>query len=160
VTSAIIDTPVGELMLIGDEGGLAMILWPDQEKPSALAAGSGSSTLLGRATQQLTEYFAGQRRDFDLPIAPAGTAFQHEVWRVLMTIGYGETRTYGDIAAQLGDRGASRAVGNAVGRNPLPLLIPCHRVIGSDGSLTGFAGGIAAKRYLLAMEQGQQGLGI
>ena len=111
-----------------------------------------ASALLDAAEAQLREYFARTRRTFDLPLDPRGTAFELRVWAALRTIPYGETRSYGTIAAAIGSPRAARAVGMANHRNPLPILIPCHRVIGADGSLTGYAGGLAAKRRLLALE--------
>ena len=111
--------------------------------------------LLLEACRQLREYFAGQRRSFQLPLAPQGTPFQQQVWQALAEIPYGETRTYGEIAEAIGRKGASRAVGAANHRNPLPIFIPCHRVIGANGSLTGYAGGLETKRFLLALESGQ-----
>lgn len=105
-----------------------------------------------RVREQLDQYFRGKRREFDLQLAPRGTAFQNEVWDVLLDIPFGTVRTYGDIAAQLGRPGASRAVGLANGSNPIWIVVPCHRVIGSDGTLTGYAGGIDVKRQLLELE--------
>lgn len=111
--------------------------------------------VLDAAQQQLAEYFAGQRSDFDLPLAPAGTTFQHQVWDQLVLLGHGETATYAQIAHRLGrTNAASRAVGLANGRNPIPVVIPCHRVIGADGTLTGYAGGLERKRILLDLERG------
>ena len=111
------------------------------------------SPVLERALTQLQEYFAGQRRDFDLPLDPRGTEFQLRVWQRLLKIPYGETTTYGALASELGDARASRAVGLANGSNPIPIVIPCHRVIGADGSLTGFGGGLAIKQQLLELER-------
>ncbi|MFM9269770.1 methylated-DNA--[protein]-cysteine S-methyltransferase [Halomonas elongata] len=108
-----------------------------------------------RARQQLDEYFAGERRDFELPLAPRGTDFQRRVWEALATIPFGETRNYAEIAEQLGCKGGQRAVGAANGRNPIAIVVPCHRVIGSDGQLTGYAGGIGRKQWLLAHEAGE-----
>ncbi|CBV41389.1 methylated-DNA--[protein]-cysteine S-methyltransferase [Halomonas elongata] len=108
-----------------------------------------------RARQQLDEYFAGERRDFELPLAPRGTDFQRRVWEALATIPFGETRNYAEIAEQLGCKGGQRAVGAANGRNPISIVVPCHRVIGSDGQLTGYAGGIGRKQWLLAHEAGE-----
>lgn len=109
--------------------------------------------LLQETEEQLNEYFAGVRREFDLPLAPRGTPFQQAVWRLLLRIPYGEVRTYGQLATALGKPGASRAVGSACRRNPLCILIPCHRVVGADGSLTGYAGGLDIKEYLLELEK-------
>ena len=107
---------------------------------------------LAEVRRQLAEYFAGRRRDFDLPLAPRGTAFERQVWEALLAIPYGETRSYAEIARSIGHPDACRAVGRANGRNPIPIVIPCHRVIGSDGSLTGYGGGLDLKRLLLGLE--------
>ncbi len=114
--------------------------------------------LLREAANQIEQYFAGERQSFDLPLAPAGTEFQQTVWRALSTIPFGETRSYGQVAAQIGRPGSSRAVGAANGRNPIAIVIPCHRVIGSDGSLTGYGGGEPTKRWLLDHEAASAGL--
>ncbi|NWN82454.1 MAG: methylated-DNA--[protein]-cysteine S-methyltransferase [Halomonas sp.] len=111
--------------------------------------------LTDQAREQLAEYFAGTRRDFDLPLAPMGTDFQRRVWTALAHIPYGETRNYAELAEQLGSKGGQRAVGAANGRNPISIVVPCHRVIGSDGRMTGYAGGIGRKRWLLAFEAGE-----
>lgn len=111
--------------------------------------------LTDQAREQLAEYFAGTRRDFDLPLAPQGTDFQRRVWAALSGIPFGETRNYAEIAEQLGCKGGQRAVGAANGRNPLAIVVPCHRVIGSDGRMTGYAGGIGRKQWLLAHEAGE-----
>lgn len=112
-----------------------------------------SSEPFEAAITQLREYFAGRRRGFDLPLAPAGTDFQRRVWRALTTIAYGETISYGELARRIGNPRASRAVGLANGANPLPIIVPCHRVIGASGALTGFGGGLPIKRTLLALEK-------
>lgn len=117
------------------------------------AAGSEIPPLLRRAAEELGEYLAGRRRDFTLPLDPGGSDFQRQVWQALRSIPYGQTRTYGQIAEQIGRRRAARAVGMANNRNPIAILIPCHRVIGSDGSMTGYAAGIAIKERLLALER-------
>lgn len=117
------------------------------------AAGSEIPPLLRRAAEELGEYLAGRRRDFTLPLDPSGSDFQRQVWQALRSIPYGQTRTYGQIAEQIGRRRAARAVGMANNRNPIAILIPCHRVIGSDGSMTGYAAGIAIKERLLALER-------
>lgn len=113
------------------------------------------SPVLAQAAAQLAEYFAGQRQNFTIPLAPRGTPFQQEVWRALCAIPYGQTRSYGQLAAALGRPSAARAVGGACRRNPIWLMIPCHRVVGASGSLTGYAGGLERKKALLALEQGQ-----
>lgn len=151
-------SPLGTLLLLAGEDGLRRILLPQP-------GGSGEPVIadpepdwhrddaaLAPAREQLVAYFAGERRTFDLPLAPRGTPFQLSVLRALAEIPYGVTCTYGDIARHLGQPTASRAVGAANGRNPLAIVLPCHRVIGGDGSLTGYAGGLAAKRWLLRHE--------
>mgnify|MGYP001819511783 CR=1 FL=1 len=143
-----IDTPVGRLRLVSDGEQLAAIELAPGEGD---AAASGDPVLV-ECARQLQEYFAGQRRNFELPLRPRGTTFQHSVWQALADIPYGELRSYRDIAKALGKPKAVRAVGAANGRNPLPIVVPCHRVIGSDGSLTGFAGGLDMKRQLLELE--------
>jgi methylated-DNA-[protein]-cysteine S-methyltransferase len=110
---------------------------------------------LAEAVRQLGEYFAGDRTEFDLKLAPTGNAFEHRVWSLLRDIPYGETRSYGGLARALGDVGFSQAVGAANGRNPIAIIVPCHRVIGADGSLVGYAGGLDRKRYLLALEESE-----
>lgn len=146
-------SPVGTLLLAGQGSALSFIRFGADDP----TRGPGpdwvrSDSVFEVAKAQLTEYFDGRRRHFDLALRPTGTPFQLAVLEALQTIPYGETRSYADIAAQIGRPKAVRAVGAANGRNPLPIVIPCHRVIGSDGSLTGFGGGIEAKRRLLALE--------
>ncbi len=145
MSACAIETPIGPLTLQADESAV-----------SAMRFGAGgaqdASPLLDAAEAQLREYFAGARRTFDLPLAPHGTAFQQRVWTALRAIPYGETRTYGELAAAIGSPNASRAVGMANHRNPIPIIIPCHRVIGANGTLTGYAGGLEIKRKLLALE--------
>lgn len=133
-----------------------MTLTSDGEAISSLHFGAGGNDnpcpLLEKAAEQLQEYFDGRRREFDLPLKPEGTKFQQAVWRALCDIPYGETRSYLDIAEALGNKKACRAVGLANGRNPVAVVIPCHRVIGTDGSLTGYASGVDKKAFLLALE--------
>ena len=140
-----ISTPLGTMCLVEADGALVRFFWG--------SGGADASPLLLEAEKQLAEYFAGTRREFALPLAPAGTEFQRKVWDALCTIPYGETRSYGGIAAQIGNPKACRAVGMANNRNPLPILIPCHRCIGADGSLVGYAGGLARKAALLRLEK-------
>lgn len=140
-----IETPIGALTLTASADAVTAVRFGAQGARDA-------SPLLDAAEAQLREYFAGARRTFDLPLAPHGTAFQQRVWAALRAIPYGETRTYGELAAAIGSPNASRAVGMANHRNLLPILIPCHRVIGADGSLAGYAGGLETKRRLLALE--------
>ncbi len=156
LASRTIESPVGMLTLVAGDAGLVAILWQDDD-PMRVRLGDRiedrDHPVLADAARQLADYFAGTRRAFDLPLDFRGTAFQCSVWAALLTIPYGETRSYGAIAAQLGCPGAARAVGAANGRNPISIVAPCHRVIGSTGRLTGFAGGLAAKARLLALEQ-------
>ena len=140
-----IKTPIGPLTLEADENAVTAIRF-------GAGGAQDASPLLDAAEAQLREYFAGARRTFDLPLAPHGTAFQQRVWAALRAIPYGETRTYGELAAAIDSPNASRAVGMANHRNPIPIIIPCHRVIGANGTLTGYAGGLEIKRRLLALE--------
>lgn len=153
------DSPVGRLLLAGDAAGLRLIGF--SMGPMARGAGvdwERTEEPFGVAVRQLAEYFAGERRTFDLPLAPAVTEFQARVLAALQTIPYGETRSYRDIAIAIGNPRAVRAVGGANAANPLPIVIPCHRVIGSGGGLTGFGGGMETKRYLLDLERSRSGL--
>ncbi len=154
VLTTIVDSPVGPLFLAADAQGLRAIEFRDNRHPVLRGEDwrEGDSPLLRRAREQLDEYFAGHRRDFDLPLSPQGTAFQREVWTTLASIPYGGTISYAQLAARVGRPTAMRAVGAANGRNPLPIVLPCHRVIGADGSLTGFGGGLPTKQYLLKLE--------
>jgi len=147
----LIETPVGTLRLLSNGTQLLQIAFDGGAANPTRAAGD-TDPVLEQASGQLREYFAGQRRVFDLPLAPRGTDFQQSVWRALAEIPWGEWRSYGDLARAIGRPRAVRAVGAANGRNPLPIVVPCHRVVGSDRSLTGFAGGLEIKRYLLALE--------
>jgi methylated-DNA-[protein]-cysteine S-methyltransferase len=149
-----IDSPVGRLRLIAD-GDLLVSIWFENGRDAARGApglANEASPVLELARTQLEEYFAGRRREFDLPLDPRGTEFQRRVWQQLLLIPYGETTSYGALARELGDHQASRAVGLANGSNPIPIVIPCHRVIGADGSLTGFGGGLPIKVALLELE--------
>ena len=142
-----VETPVGLLTLTESDGALVRIAFGGCGSDDC-----GSTPLLDEAARQLEEYFAGRRREFDLPLAPAGTPFQCAVWAALRGIPYGETRSYKQIASAVGRPAACRAVGMANHRNPLPIVIPCHRVVGVSGALTGYAGGLDIKRKLLAVE--------
>jgi len=147
------DSPIGPLLLAGRNGSLAAIRFPlDGERQAPEPGWKLADASFDDVRSQLDGYFAGRRQRFDLPLAPSGTAFQRKVLEALQAIPYGETRSYKEVAAAIGKPRAVRAVGGANGRNPIPIIIPCHRVIGSDGSLTGFGGGLAAKRALLALE--------
>lgn len=145
-----LQTPIGVLRLECADGHLTRIEFEHQY--SDAGAPTGGDAVLEECARQLSDYFAGRRRTFSLPLAPGGTAFQQAVWRALREIPYGESRSYRDIARAIGNPAAVRAVGAANGRNPLPIVVPCHRVIGSDGRLTGFAGGLEAKSFLLQLE--------
>jgi len=154
----IMDSPVGRLTLVASDRGLAAILW-EQDRPGRVPQVRGATEthdrkhpVLAEAEGQLREYFAGTRQAFTLTLDAAGTPFQKKVWNALLTIPFGETRSYGEIARQIGHPAAVRAVGAANGRNPLSIVAPCHRVIGAGGQLTGFAGGLEVKARLLALE--------
>lgn len=151
-------SPVGLLTLVADARGLAAVLW-ENESPGRVRLGKAAvedgHPVLVEAERQLEEYFAGRRRVFALELTFGGTEFQKEVWQALTTIPFGETRSYGQLAAQIGRPGSARAVGAANGRNPLSIVVPCHRVIGANGTLTGFAGGLEAKEFLLRFEAGR-----
>ncbi len=151
---AYLDTPIGTLLIAGDAAALRRITFPQHgraAKPQPEWQESESGPV-GEAMRQLREYFAGKRLEFDVPLAPEGTVFQRSVWRQLQAIPYGETISYGELARRVGNPKASRAVGSANRANPLPILIPCHRVIAGDGTLGGFGGGLPTKQALLALE--------
>ena len=151
---ATVPSPIGDIVLTGDATvitGVYMGRPPRGIDPTWRR----DHAAFREATAQLGAYFAGELQSFDLELAPRGTPFQLEVWQALRTIPYGETRSYGQLAAQVGRPGASRAVGAANGSNPISIVVPCHRVIGADGKLTGFGGGLPRKQWLLSMEQGQ-----
>lgn len=166
--TAVLDTPIGRLRLVATDRGLRAIEWPDiPESTRSGHAGSDAAdadagsherpmsvddAVLDEAVRQLAEYFAGDRVDFDVELDPVGTDFQRDAWTALRGIPFGQTVSYGEQAERMGDRSKARAVGAANGRNPIPVIVPCHRVIGRDGSLTGFAGGLDAKRWLLDHE--------
>lgn len=153
-------SPVGALTLVASDAGLTAILW-ENDRPGRVKLGAMEEApdhpLLIEAERQIQEYFAGERTSFSVPLDFRGTDFQKSVWAALLTIPFGETRSYGEIARQIGRPSASRAVGAANGRNPLSIVAPCHRVIGTNGALTGFAGGLAAKEALLGMERRVKG---
>lgn len=152
----IMASPVGELKLIASQKGLAGVLWGEQDsrlKLSTAPMTAQKNEILEDAESQLQAYFKRQRQKFDLPLDFIGTEFQKSVWKKLLQIPFGETRTYGEIANELGNPKAVRAVGAANGMNPISIIAPCHRVIGASGKLTGFAGGLEAKSYLLDLER-------
>jgi methylated-DNA-[protein]-cysteine S-methyltransferase len=146
-------SPVGTLTLIADDGHLRGIRFPKERHPAKHPLPpEGDNALLRETRSQLYAYFAGDLRAFDLPLHPSGTDFQRDVWMLLAKIPFGETWSYGQLAQRLGKPDAVRAVGAANGRNPIPIVLPCHRVIGADGSLTGFGGGLPTKQFLLRLE--------
>lgn len=153
---AYLQSPVGRLKLVASDAGLVAILW-EKDDPDRVRLGGmveqPDRAVLAETSRQLGDYFAGQRQAFTVKLDFRGTEFQKAVWGALVGIPYGETRSYGQLAHQLGRPGASRAVGAANGRNPISIIAPCHRVLGSNGALTGFAGGLDAKRYLLDHER-------
>jgi methylated-DNA-[protein]-cysteine S-methyltransferase len=164
--STTVPSPIGPLLVVVDaDGAVVRIDFPNGASRSEVAADLArrgidlvdSEPKTRAVRRQLDEYFAGERQVFDLPLAPDGTDFQRRVWRALVAIPYGETRSYGELAALLGRPGASRAVGRANATNPIPIVVPCHRVIGADGSLTGFGGGLPLKRRLLDLERERSG---
>lgn len=154
VTHTTIASPVGDLTLVASDGALTGVYFPGHRHgPDVGTFGERDDGVFAQAVRQLSEYFASERTRFDLPLAPRGDAFQQKVWMLLRDIPYGQTRNYGQLAASLGDRNLARAVGAANARNPLSIIVPCHRVIGSDGNLVGYAGGLDRKRFLLALEE-------
>ena len=151
---AAIDSPIGPLTLLGRGGSLVGIRFPDGEEAARPPRGAVENrSALEPAIRQLEEYFRGERRAFELPIAPQGSSFQKRVWEELLRIPFGETRSYGQIAEAIGLPDTARAVGAANGQNPIPIVIPCHRVIGASGALVGFGGGLDTKRWLLHHER-------
>ncbi|ENX07172.1 MULTISPECIES: methylated-DNA--[protein]-cysteine S-methyltransferase [Acinetobacter] len=152
------DSPVGVLKLVAHDQALVAVMWDNEDHKRVRLAElveDRQHPMLHKVKQQLEEYFAGQRQQFDLPLDFQGTAFQQQVWQALLSIPYGETRSYKEIAVQLGNEKAVRAVGAANGKNPISIIAPCHRVIGSSGALVGFAGGLDKKQILLSLEQSQ-----
>ncbi|HEY3219229.1 MAG TPA: methylated-DNA--[protein]-cysteine S-methyltransferase [Gemmatimonadales bacterium] len=154
-------TTLGELVLTASDTAITGVYFPTSRRGAApthrgdwhLDNGQApASAILARAREQLTEYFAGTRKTFELPLEALGSAFEHRVWNMLRTIPYGATTSYGELAKRLGDPSQARAVGTANGKNPIPIIVPCHRVIGSNGDLTGFGGGLERKRWLLEHE--------
>jgi methylated-DNA-[protein]-cysteine S-methyltransferase len=161
-------SPIGMLTIVANDDAVVAIMWDtesDQHEPDAknpveraigeqpvTTAGRGKHAVLDLARTQLTEYFDGSRTEFDLPLEPSGSEFQRQAWQVLRQIPFGETLSYGEQAASIGDKRMARAVGAANGKNPIPIVVPCHRVVGSNGHLTGFAGGLNVKAWLLDHE--------
>jgi methylated-DNA-[protein]-cysteine S-methyltransferase len=153
----VMDTPIGPLTLVASDAGLREIRFPPDDGPVP-GPDEPDHPVIAAAVRQLSEYFAGSRQQFEVPLEPVGSAFQRAAWNALRAIPYGETVTYGEQARRLGDPGKARAVGAANGANPLPIIVPCHRVIGSDGSLTGFGGGLETKAWLLHHERQVSGI--
>jgi methylated-DNA-[protein]-cysteine S-methyltransferase len=154
----VLRSPIGELTVVAEDGAITHLLMDAAkyrpEDPEVLGeVGDPADEPFTAAAVQLAAYFTGGLTDFDLPLAPRGDAFHQKVWALLREIPYGETRSYGDLARTLGDRNLAQAVGTANGRNPIAVVVPCHRVIGADGSLVGYAGGLSRKRFLLALEE-------
>jgi methylated-DNA-[protein]-cysteine S-methyltransferase len=147
------DSPVGTLTLVKTEGVLSALYMSNYEEDTVGAFGARADSSFEDVVQQLQEYFRRERTTFTIPIAPKGTPFQLRVWKALTTIPYGETRSYRQLADAIGSRSAMRAVGAANGRNPISIIVPCHRVIGSDGTLVGYGGGLERKRFLLELER-------
>jgi methylated-DNA-[protein]-cysteine S-methyltransferase len=155
ISYTMVDSPLGRILVAGSSAGLTRINFQaGTEAITPLPGWVKEVNVLAEAIGQLSAYFRGELRQFDLLLAPAGTAFQQQVWQAMRTIPYGQTITYAELARQLGRREAARAVGGASSRNPLPIIVPCHRVVGSDGSLTGYAGGLHLKAALLELERG------
>ncbi|MEO6081839.1 MAG: methylated-DNA--[protein]-cysteine S-methyltransferase [Umezawaea sp.] len=147
-------SPVGELTLVADGDALIGLYFEDHGRRPRLAdRGPRTDEGFGEAIRQLREYFDGGRTEFDLELAPRGSEFELRVWSLLTKIPHGDTRTYGQLAAELGEPGSAQAVGNANGWNPISIVVPCHRVVGASGSLTGYAGGLDRKRFLLSLEE-------
>jgi methylated-DNA-[protein]-cysteine S-methyltransferase len=158
MTTTTMDSPVGELTLVADDSGLTGVYFPHHwYRPDPATFGRPADAGFGEVRSQLTEYFAGERQRFDLWLNAHGDDFQRRVWELIGDIPYGQTATYGDLARELGSQVLAKDVGAAVGRNPLSVIVPCHRVVGRDGRLTGYAGGLARKRFLLDLEEAAAG---
>ncbi len=158
IETAVIDSPIGDLLISADAAGLREIRFettiPEERRTDRSRRDrTARSGLLAETSRQLAGYFKGELKEFDLPLSPDGTDFQRRVWEALRAIPYGETISYGELARRIGSPKACRAVGAANGRNPLPIVVPCHRVIGGDGTLTGFGGGLPIKQHLLDHER-------
>jgi len=152
-THAVHNSPVGDLTLLATDNALCGVYLPEhRHRPAESMFGEFDPAGFDETRRQLDEYFTGTRRKFDLPIHPAGTPFQRTVWSALLTVPYGETRSYGELAGMISRPGAARAVGLANGKNPLSIIVPCHRVVGANGALVGYGGGVDCKRYLLELE--------
>jgi methylated-DNA-[protein]-cysteine S-methyltransferase len=156
------NSPVGLLTIVVSDKGVRAVLWPDEDPkrvPAVDAIDQPDHPIINATTKQLDEYFTGDRQDFDVPLDPVGTEFQQSAWCSLRTIPYGLTVSYGEQAERMGDKRKARAVGAANGRNPISIIVPCHRVVGGGGELTGFAGGVESKAWLLDHERAVLGVG-
>jgi len=152
------ESPQGQILIAANDAGIAGVYFSGQKyfpQNEAEWSRDGKNALLRQAKRELTEYFAGTRKRFEVALDPSGTPFQKAVWRAISGVAYGETISYGELARRAGAAGRARAVGAATGRNPVGIIVPCHRIVGADGSLTGYAGGLARKRALLALEAGE-----
>ena len=155
------DSPQGQMLLAANDEGIAGVYFDGQKyfpRRKEQWRRDGRRALLRQAKRELAEYFAGERERFEVALAPQGTSFQRAVWKAISTVGFGQTISYGELARRAGFPGSARAAGAATGRNPIGIIVPCHRIVGSDGSLTGYAGGLARKRALLALESGERDL--
>ncbi len=157
IAHVVFDSPLGPLTAVANDAGLsAVYMAQHRRRPGWETFGArveaAASPVLSATVGQLGEYFAGERREFSVPLAPAGSPFQQRVWQTLREIPYGEMRSYGELARTLGDKSLAQAVGTANGRNPISIIVPCHRVVGADGSLVGYAGGLERKQFLLELE--------
>jgi methylated-DNA-[protein]-cysteine S-methyltransferase len=149
------ESPHGRILLVASEEGLSGVYFDGQKYHPRLDAAwrhDARHALLRQAKRELAEYFGGERRRFEIALAPDGTPFQRRVWKAISTVGFGKTITYGELARRAGSPGSARAAGAATGRNPIGIIVPCHRIVGANGSLTGYAGGLEKKRALLALE--------
>lgn len=157
VRHMVFDSPLGLLTAVENDAGLQAVYMAEHKRRPAWetlgdAVEASGSPVMAQTAAELGEYFAGTRQEFSIPLAPCGSPFQQRVWAALCTIPYGEVRSYAELAALLGDRSMAQAVGSANGRNPISIVVPCHRVLGSDGSLVGYAGGLERKQFLLELE--------
>jgi methylated-DNA-[protein]-cysteine S-methyltransferase len=152
-THAVLESPIDPLTVVREGGVLVGVLFTPCRPPDPALLGTRDDAAFADLAEQFDEYFAGDRTEFDVDLRAEGNDLQRGVWGLMTRIPYGETRSYGDLARDLGDRTLAQAVGTACGRNPLPLVLPCHRVVGADGSLVGFGGGLSRKRFLLDLEQ-------
>jgi len=154
------DGPQGRMLLVANDEGLCGVYFDGQKYLPPVESGwrRDANAAVQQAKRELAEYFGGERKRFETALAPEGTDFQRSVWKAISTVAFGETITYGELARRAGSAGSARAAGAATGRNPIGIIVPCHRIVGSDGSLTGYAGGIERKRALLALESGERDL--